>query len=82
MLALKSCSAQVSQTALVVKQTNKQKKNPPDNAGDIGDAGSISRLGQSPGGGSSILAWRIPWTEEPSGLQSIGCKKLDTTEAT
>ena len=21
---------------------------------------------------SSILAWRIPWTEEPSGLQSIG----------
>ena len=32
---------------------------------------------------SSILAWRIPWTEDPGGLQSIrGCKKLDTTEAT
>ena len=31
---------------------------------------------------SRILAWRIPWTEEPSGLQSIGCKELDTTEAT
>jgi len=28
---------------------------------------------------SSILAWRIPWTEEPGGLQSIG---LDTSEAT
>ena len=25
---------------------------------------------------SSILAWRIPWTEEPSGLQSIGSHKV------
>ena len=31
---------------------------------------------------SSILAWRIPWTEESGGLQSIGCKELDMTEAT
>ena len=29
---------------------------------------------------SSILAWRIPWTEEPGGLQSWGHKKSDTTE--
>ena len=29
---------------------------------------------------SSILAWGIPWTEEPGGLQSIGSKKSDTTE--
>ena len=29
---------------------------------------------------SSILAWGIPWTEEPGGLQSRGCKELDTTE--
>jgi len=29
---------------------------------------------------SSVLAWRIPWTEEPCGLQSMGCKELDTTE--
>ena len=28
----------------------------------------------------SIPAWRIPWTEEPDGLQSMGCKELDTTE--
>ena len=28
----------------------------------------------------SILAWRIPWTEEPGGLQSMGCKESDTTE--
>ena len=31
---------------------------------------------------SSILAWRIPWTEEPGGLQSMGRTELDTTEAT
>ena len=31
---------------------------------------------------SSILAWRIPWTEELGRLQSIGCKESDTTEAT
>ena len=31
---------------------------------------------------SSILAWRIPWTEGPGGLQSWGRKELDTTEAT
>ena len=29
---------------------------------------------------SSILTWRIPWTEEPGGLQSTGHKELDTTE--
>ena len=27
---------------------------------------------------SSILAWRIPWTEEPGGLQSIGSQKSQT----
>ena len=31
---------------------------------------------------SSIRAWRIPWTEEPDGLQPIGRKELDTTEVT
>ena len=29
---------------------------------------------------SSVLAWRIPWTEELGALQSMGSKKLDTTE--
>ena len=37
--------------------------------------GSIPGLGRSPGEGqvthSSVLAWRIPWTEEPGGLQSM-----------
>jgi len=27
----------------------------------------------------SILAWRIPWTEEPGRLQSMGSQELDTT---
>ena len=29
---------------------------------------------------SSLLAWRIPWTEELGGLQSTGLKELDMTE--
>ena len=29
---------------------------------------------------SSILAWRIPWTEEPGRLQSMGHKELNTTK--
>ena len=28
----------------------------------------------------SILAWRLLWTEEPGGIQSIGYKELDMTE--
>ena len=31
---------------------------------------------------SIILAWKIPWTEEPDGPQSMGHKELDTTEHT
>ena len=30
---------------------------------------------------SSILAWKISWIEEPGGLQFMGCKDSDTTEA-
>ena len=29
---------------------------------------------------SSILAWKIPWTEEPGRLGPWGCKELDTTQ--
>ena len=28
---------------------------------------------------SSTLAWKVPWTEEPGGLQSMGVTSLDTT---
>ena len=45
----------------------------------LGDLGSIPGLGRSPEEGmathSSILAWRMPWTEKPGGLQSMGSKE-------
>ena len=51
-------------------------KNPLDNAGDTRDEGLIPGSRRSPRGVmatlSSILAWEIPWTEEPGGLQSTG----------
>ena len=28
---------------------------------------------------SSILVWKIPWTEEPGGIQSMGSQESDTT---
>ena len=31
---------------------------------------------------SSILAWRIPWTEEPGGLQSMGWQRVGQIEVT
>ena len=53
-------------------------RNPSANAGDIGDAGSIPGLGRSPGGRHSILAKRIPWTEDPGRLQSAAAKSLQS----
>ena len=47
-------------------------KNPPANAGDLG---SVPEWGRSPGGDGNPLqypCWRIPWMEEPGGLQSTG----------
>ena len=60
-------------------------KNPPANVADTGNVGSIPGLGRSPAGRngnhSSILAWEIPWTEEPGGLYSPwDHKESDTTE--
>ena len=52
--------------------------NLPANAGDVG---SIPGSGRSPGEGnathSSILAWEIPWTKEPGGLQSMGSQRIE-----
>ena len=49
-------------------------------AGDIGDTGSILRSGRFPGEGhgnhSSTLAWKIPWTGQPGGLQSMGSLRV------
>ena len=45
-----------------------------------GDLGSIPGSGRSPGGRNgyhfSTLAWRIPWTEEPGGLESMGSQRI------
>ena len=47
------------------------------------DPGSFPGLGRSPGEGNGnpfrVLTWRIPWTEEPGGLQSMGLQELDIT---
>ena len=51
---------------------------------NAGDLGSIPESGRSPGEGngnhSSILAWKILWTQEPGWPQSMSQKKLDMTE--
>ena len=50
---------------------------------DVRDAGSIPGSERSPGGGhghfpthSSILAWRLPCSEEPGSLQSMGLQRV------
>ena len=46
------------------------------NAGDLGQKGPLEKEMATR---SSILAWRIPWTEEPGRLQSIWSEESDTT---
>ena len=48
----------------------------------ISSNGGEDPLEEGMGTHSSILAWRIPWTEESGGLQSIGWQSWTTTEAT
>ena len=58
-------------------------KNLPANAGDMG---SIPGSGRSPGEGNDYplqyLAWVIPWTEKPGGLQNKGIKRISQNLAT
>ena len=70
-----------SQVVLVVKKW-------PANSGDVQET-QVQPLGwehpleKEMASHSSILAWEIPWTEEPGGLQSMGSQKeSDRTEAT
>ena len=62
-----------SQVVLVVK-------NPPANSGDIRllvqSLGWKDRLEEGMTTHSSILAWRILWTEDPGGLQSMGSQRV------
>ena len=52
----------------------------PANTGDTKDAGLIlgreDPLEEKMATHTSILAWRIPWTEEPGGLQSVGSQRV------
>ena len=64
-----------SQVALVVK-------NPPANVGDVRDNPWVQSLGQEDfleedmTTHSSMLAWEIPWTEEPGRLWSTGLQRV------
>ena len=50
-------------------------------AGNVGNPGSILGLGRSPGEEmathSSTLSWKIPWTENPGRLQSMGLQRIE-----
>ena len=70
------------------KKTPSKQMNPSGSAGeesvcrarDTGHVGSTPGLGRSPGGGNGnhpgILTWKIPWTEEPDGLQFKGLQRV------
>ena len=51
-----------------------------ESACNVGDWGLIPRWRRSPGKEmtthSSILAWKMPWTEEPGGLRSMGSHRV------
>ena len=55
-------------------------KNPPVSTGDTGDEGRClfweDPLEKEKAAHSSILVWRIPWTEEPGRLQSTGLHRV------
>ena len=67
------CSTGASQVALVVK-------NLPANVGDlrdvVGPLGWEDPLEEEMATHSSILAWRIPWTEQPGGLQPMRSQRV------
>ena len=56
-----------SQVVLVIKNLSVS-------AEDVRDMGSIPPLEEGTATHSSILAWKIPWTEEPGGRQSMGSR--------
>ena len=52
-------------------------KNPPASEGDMGSSlGQEDPLEKEMGTHSSVFAWRIPWTEEPCRLQSMGSQRI------
>ena len=67
----------------VTSQVAQWVKNPTANAGDtemqVRSLGGEDPLEKKMANHSSILAWRIPWTEEPGGLQSMGFQRTECT---
>ena len=61
-------------------------KNPSASAGDARDVVQSldweDPLQEEMAAHSRTLAWKIPWTEEPGGLQSVGLNQSDTNEHT
>ena len=57
-------------------------RNLPANAGDRRALGQEDPLEEGMATHCSILAWRISWTEEPGGLQSMELQRVDGTELT
>ena len=57
-----------------------KKKNPPPNAGDaetqVRFLGQEDPLEEEMASHPSILAWKIPWTEEPGRIQSMGSQRV------
>ena len=61
----------------------KKKKKSSCNAGELGSTlGQEDPLEKGMATHSSILTWRIPWTEEPGGLQSTGLQRVRHNSAT
>ena len=59
-------------------------KNLPASAGETENRGWSPGSGKIPGGGHSNqgysnIPWKIPWTEEPGGLQSMGSQRVTGT---
>jgi len=73
-LSLGFCSTRALWASLVAQTVGKA------SACNAEDLGSIPGSGRSPGEDmathSSTLAWRIPWMEEPGGLQSTGLQRV------
>ena len=67
------CLNGASQVALAIK-------NPPANAGYVRVAGQEDPLEEGMATHSSILAWRIPWREEPGNYCPWNCKVSHRTE--
>lgn len=52
--------------------------NQPANAGDVGFDPWVKKSPREGNGNNGILAWEIPWNEEPSRLLSVGSQKSRT----